>query len=160
MATPRTALHPQGSTYIPQTHPRRAKGGPIPWRWQARTLRLALLALGLASLIGWFNLTQATQETTTVIRWHQLASQLEALRRENAQLRYEIAHAGELAVLRRRAGPQGFAPPQQTEYLFLPGYPQGSWGRQGLEATPTPAPEVGAWDRLLDSLRLLLTGES
>ena len=160
MAAPRSALRQHESAYIPQTHPRRSKGTGTPWRWQAKSLRWALWVLGLGSLIGWFSLTQATQETTTVIRWHQLASELEALRRENAQLRYEIARAGELGGLRRRALAEGFAPPQNFEYLMLPGYPEGSWGRRGLEATPTPTPEEGSWDRLLASFRFLFTGES
>ncbi|MFQ5886215.1 MAG: hypothetical protein ACE5II_03160 [Anaerolineae bacterium] len=103
-------------SYIAQTHPRQERK-----RFQLRGKTIGLLAVLfiLASLIGWFYLTQASEATTTALRLQRLASEREHLRRESAEIRYRIAELENLSRIRERARLRGLGPPQKVEYLDI-----------------------------------------
>lgn len=137
---------------------------PVSGQYLKGRMSMALLILvALATLVAWFFLSQASQTTTAVIRLHQLASEKELLRRENAQLHYQIAVLESTSHLRGEAQEMGFAPPQETEYLPLAGYsPSGDDPAASSDSTPEsePASGPGLWDRFTSHLLLLITGQA
>ncbi len=145
-------------SYIDQAYPRQEGR-----RFELKTKTAALLVILflLASLIGWFYLTQASEATTTALRLERLALERERLRRENAELRYQIAKLENLSHLREKAQLLGFQPPQEEVYLYMRPGEERVIPAPRLEAS-SPAPEVGGsfWQRLLSSLYILLSGRS
>lgn len=143
-------------SYIAQTHPRQARK-----RFQLRGKTIGLLAVLfiLASLIGWFYLTQASEATTTALRLQRLASEREHLRRESAEIRYQIAELENLSHIRERARLLGLGPPRKAEYLSI---------AQESEISSVPIKEDDLlsvtgddfWERVLSFLQVLLWGEA
>lgn len=144
-------------SYIAQTHPRQERK-----RFQLRGKTIGLLAVLfiLASLIGWFYLTQASEATTTALRLQRLVSEREHLRRESAKLRYRIAELENLSRIRERARLLGLGPPQKAEYLYF--------SSQESEISSAPIKEDDLlsptgddlWGRVLSFLRVLLFGQA
>lgn len=141
-------------SYIAQTHPRQERK-----RLQLRGKTVGLLAVLfiLASLIGWFYLTQASEATTTALRLQRLASEREHLRQERAEVRYRIAELENLSRIRERARPLGLGPPQKVEYLYT-----------GSEISSVPIEEDDLLSptgddlggRILSFLQVLLFGQA
>lgn len=143
-------------SYIAQTHPRQERQ-----RFQLRTKTIGLLAVLfiLASLIGWFYLTQASEATTTALRLQRLASEREHLRRERAEIRYRIAELENLSRIREKAHLLGLGPPQKAEYLSL-NLESGIYSAPIVEED-LPSPEGdGLEGRVLSFLRILLLGQA
>lgn len=103
-------------SYIAQTHPRQERKR---FQLQGKTIGLLAVLFILASLIGWFYLTQASEATTTALQLQRLASEREHLRRESAEIRYQIAELENLSRIRERALLLGLGPPQNVEYLYI-----------------------------------------
>lgn len=103
-------------SYIAQTHPRQERKR---FQLQGKTVGLLVVLFILASLIGWFYLTQASEVTTTALRLQRLASEREHLRRESAEVRYRMAELENLSRIRERARLQGLGPPKKVEYLYI-----------------------------------------
>ncbi len=143
-------------SYIAQTHPRQERK-----RFQLRGKTIGLLAVLfiLASLIGWFYLTQASEATTTALRLQRFASEREHLRRESAEIRYRIAELENLSRIRERARLLGLGPSQKMEYLYISQESEIS-SVPIKEDDPLSAPEDGLWGRVLSFLRVLLFGQA
>lgn len=84
-----------------------------------KTAEIALLALILASLIGWLYLMQNSWMVSTVSRIQELEKEKARLKRENAQLLTQIAELEEPSRLQARAKELGFVPPERTEYVIV-----------------------------------------
>lgn len=144
-------------SYIAQTHPRQERK-----RFQLRGKTIGLLAVLfiLASLIGWFYLTQASEATTTALRLQRLASEREHLRRERAEVRYRIAELENLSRIFERSRLLGLGLPQKVEYLYLSS--QESEIFLALireEDLPSPRGDE-LWGRVLSFLRVLLFAQA
>jgi hypothetical protein len=143
-------------SYIAQAHPRQERK-----RFQLRGKTIGLLAVLfiLASLIGWFYLTQASEATTTALRLQRLASERERLRWESAEIRYRIAELENLSHIRERARLLGLGSPQKVEYLYI---------SQESEISSAPLKEADLlsptgddlWGRVLSFLQVLLFGQA
>jgi len=117
---------------------------------------LAVLFI-LASLIGWFYLTQASEVTTTALRLQRLASEREHLRRESAEIRYRIAELENLSRIRERARPLGLGPPQEVEYLYI----ESEISSAPVEEDDLLSPSGDdLWGRVLSFLQVLLFGQA
>ena len=92
---------------------------PRVWSIQAKTLVLALLALGIASLISLLYLTQASQVATTTYDIRLMEEKFAELERENALLSYEIARLEEPSIIEARALAMGLTSTLKIEYLSL-----------------------------------------
>lgn len=124
----------------------------------------ALLLIGaLGVLLAWFFLSQASQSTTAVIRLHQLAVKKELLRRENAQILYQISLLESSTYLRVQAQKQGFVAPEITEYLP---FDTGSGLPADLPVDGESAPlsisnsQSTLFDWIISHLLILIVGES
>lgn len=144
-------------SYIAQTHPRQERKR---FQLKGKTIGLLAVLFILASLIGWFYLTQASEATTTALRLQRLASEREYLRRESAEIRYQIAESENLSRIRERARLLELGPPQKVEYLYI--------SSQESEISSGPIKEDDLlsptgddlWGRVLSSLRVLLFGQA
>jgi len=135
-------------SYIAQTHPRQERK-----RFQLRGKTIGLLAVLfiLASLIGWFYLTQASEATTTALRLQRLVSEREHLRRESAEVRYRIAELENLSRIRERARLLGlYFSSQESEISSAP-------IKEDDLLSPTGD---DLWGRVLSFLRVLLFGQA
>lgn len=93
--------------------------------------RALLILVGVFAIIGLIYLGQNGQATVTGRRAQDLAQQLDAVKRENAQLEVEIAQFTLPSRIADRARAIGFRPAtiSQTLYVVVKNYP----------ADPTPA---------------------
>ncbi len=82
------------------------------------TMRALVLILGLLALVGIIYLGQSSQATLTGQHVQILQEQKERLRRENAQLAYEIAVLSAPDKIAARAGSGGLHPPLLSQSLF------------------------------------------
>jgi len=98
---------------------------PIQTESNFSLLRAVLLLIGLLALAGMLYLTQSSQATMTGARTLDLQAEYERLRRENAQLEYEIARLTAPARMAERARRLGLRPATltQTIYLVVRDYP-------------------------------------
>lgn len=142
-------------SYIAQTHPRLERRR---FQLKGKTTGLLAVLFILASLIGWFYLTQASEATTTALRLQRLASEREYLRRESAEVRYRIAELENLSRIRERASLLGLEPPLEVEYLYI------SFQKSGISSAPIKEADLlspagdDQWGRVLSFLRVLLLG--
>ncbi|MBI2845557.1 MAG: hypothetical protein HYX86_03315 [Chloroflexi bacterium] len=130
---------------------------------KSRTSRALLLSVALALLAAWFFLSQASQSTTAVIRLHQLAVEKEMLRRENAQLRYQISLLESSAHLQEEAEKMGFAPPEDAEYLAFDlssGNEIGPSIEKELTSSATYESPPSMWSQIISHFWILITGQS
>lgn len=113
--------------------------------------RALLLLVGVLALLGMMYLTQSSQATLTGTRVVELQARLERLRRENAQLEYEIAVLTAPDQIAERARRLGLRPASitQTTYLVVHEYP-------ALPSKPVPSSAALA-ARERDPLELLWT---
>lgn len=81
--------------------------------------RAVLLLAGLIALLGMIYLTQSSQATLTGTHALELQDRLERLRRENAQLEYEIAVLTTPDRIAERARRLGLRPATITQTLFI-----------------------------------------
>ena len=125
-------------SYIAQAHPRQ-EGRKF--ELKTKTVAFLVILFLLASLIGWFYLTQASEATTTALRLERLALERERLRRENAELRYQMAELENLSRLREGAQILSFQPPQEEVYLYTYTSEERVIPAPRLEAS-SPPPEV------------------
>lgn len=141
-------------SYITQTHPRQERRR---FQLKGKTTGLLAVLFILASLIGWFYLTQASEATTTALRLQRLASEREHLRRERAEIYYRIAELENLSLIRERARLLGLEPPQKVEYLYI----ESEIPSASIEEDDLPSPTGDdLWERVLSSLRVLLLGQA
>jgi len=110
--------------YIAGTYPKQERR---PLELKNRTVGLLVVLFLLLSLIGWFYLTQASEATTIALRFQRLVMEREDLRRQNAELRYEIAEQESLSQIKERARQLGLGPPEERYYLQVTGYVKGDW---------------------------------
>jgi len=111
----------------------------------------------LASLIGWFYLTQASEATTTALRLQRLASEREHLRRESAEVRYRMAELENLSRIRERARLQGLGPPKKVEYLYIEESEISSAPIREDDLLSPTGDEL--WGRVLSFLQVLFFGQ-
>jgi cell division protein FtsL len=99
------------------------------------TVRTLVLLIALFALVGLIYLGQSSQATLTGARMLELQGESERLKRENAQLEYEIAVLTTPAKIAERARAQGLRPAtiSQTIYVTVKDYPV---------TPPQPAPVV------------------
>lgn len=95
------------------------------WHTNFDLARALLLLMGLIALLGLLYLTQSAQATMTGKRVVKLQERLEQLRRENAQLEYEIAVSSAPPRIAERATRLGLRPltPSQVHYVVIKDYP-------------------------------------
>ncbi len=142
-------------------YPLEHRSGWISRALRSRGARLILVVAALASLVGFFYLSQASQSTSTVIRLHQLAAERERLRRENAELEADIARAEGIGRLADRARRAGFAESEDRIYLITEPAPEvGEAAGTAAERGLPPSPPLAWPGWLFAQLRTLLRGES
>jgi hypothetical protein len=120
--------------------------------------RALLLLVGVIALLGMMYLTQSSQATMTGTRAIELQEKYERLRRENAQLEYEIAVLTTPDKLAERARRLGLRPATitQTTYLVVQNYPAApSQPAPSLAPTNSSDPFELLWNELLARLGLL-----
>jgi hypothetical protein len=144
-------------SYIAQTHPRQERKR---FQLQGKTIGLLAVLFILASLIGWFYLTQASEATTTALWLQRLASEREHLRRERAEVRYQIAELENLSRIRERARLLGLGPPQKVEYLYISSQKSEISSVSPEEDDLLSPPRDALWGEVLSSLRVLLFGQA
>jgi hypothetical protein len=95
-----------------------------------------LIVFGLAALLGTIYLSQASRIASSGRRMQVLQSQLETVKRENADLERDIAAVQALDRLLVGAQGMGFqsAEPEEIEYLVVTDFP--------TKALPQPTPEA------------------
>ena len=129
--------------------------------------RALLLLVGLIALLGMIYLTQSSQATMTGTHALELQDKLEHLRRENAQLKGEIAALTapeRIAKIAKRLG-LGPATITQTNFIavkYSPVVPPKSAPRNGELASPPTASNSFEllWNELLSRLGLLSNGRT
>jgi len=141
-------------SYIAQTHPRQERKR---FQLKGKTIGLLAVLFILASLIGWFYLTQASEATTTALRLQRLASEREHLRRESAEVRYRIAELENLSRIRERARLLGLGPPRKVEYLYIESEISSAPIKEEDLLSPTGDDLRG---RVLSFLRVFLFGQA
>jgi cell division protein FtsB len=129
--------------------------------------RALLLLVGLIALLGMIYLTQSSQATMTGAHALELQDKLERLRRENAQLKNEIAVLTAPDKIAARARKLGLGPPTITQTTFIavkysPGLPPKSAPRNGeLASSPIASNSFELlWNELLSRLGLLSNGRT
>ncbi len=97
------------------------------------SIRALLIMLGVLALLGVIYLTQSSQATMTGQRAQDLQTRLDRLKRENAQLEYEIAVLTTPSKIAERARALGLHPATtaQTVFVTVKDYPI---------SAPKPAP--------------------
>lgn len=122
--------------------------------------RKALLAIILASLIGWLYLAQASWTASIGRRIQKLEKEKARLKRENAHLLSQIAELEAPSRLLARAQEMGFVRPERVEHVIVPYYPTPT-PAMSAEEKPSVASEggVGYWlESLLSKFALRLRG--
>lgn len=101
---------------------------PVESRGNFDLARTLLVLVAVIALVGLLYLTQSTQATLTGKRVMKLQERLEHLRRENAQLEYEIAVLTAPNRIAERAARLGLRPltPAQVKYVVVTDYPVAS----------------------------------
>ena len=129
--------------------------------------RALLLLVGLIALLGMIYLTQSSQATMTGQRTIELQDKFERLRRENAQLGYEIAVLTTPERIGKIATRLGLRPATITQTTFIPvrNYPvlpPKPAPRNGEPANPPAASNSFEllWNELLSRLGLLSDGRT
>jgi cell division protein FtsL len=126
--------------------------------------RALLLLVGLIALLGLLYLTQSAQATMTGKRVLRLQERLEQLRRENAQLEYEIAVLSAPSRIAERAARLGLRPltPAQAKYVVITDYPSLPPASPTKSVTGAPPPSTfDVWrDALLSRLGLRVSKSS
>lgn len=120
----------------------------------------ALLAIILASLIGWLYLTQASWMASTGRRIQKLEKERARLKRENAYLLSQIADLEAPSRLLARAQELGFGSPERVEHVIVLYHPT-STPAMAAEEKPSAANEgeLGCWlESLLSKFALQLRG--
>lgn len=122
--------------------------------------RALLLLVGLIALLGMIYLTQSSQATMTGTRTIELQEKYERLRRENAQLEYEIAVLTTPDKIAERARRLGLRPATitQTTFLVVKNYPVVSAKPAQVQAALAPTFSNSfelLWNELLARLGLL-----
>lgn len=123
----------------------------------ARTL---LVLVGVIALVGLLYLAQSAQATLTGRRVVKLQERLEHLRRENAQLEYEIAVLAAPQRIAERAARLGLRPltPAQAKYVVVTDYPvTSSTASSALTSAP---PSVSTLQVLLSRWSTRASGRS
>lgn len=127
--------------------------------------RALVLLVGLVALLGLLYLTQSSQATLTGTRAVELQTRLERLRRENAQLEYEIAVLTAPDKLAERARRLGLRPATitQTMYIVVHDYPvlpskPASFARTPSAPPPPADPLPVLWNEWLTRLGWLASG--
>lgn len=123
----------------------------------ARTL---LVLVGVIALVGLLYLAQSTQATLTGKRVVKLQERLEHLRRENAQLEYEIAVLTAPHRIAERAARLGLRPltPARAKYVVVTDYPVTS--STASSALTSASPSVSALQVLLSRWSARASGRS
>jgi cell division protein FtsL len=124
--------------------------------------RALLLLVGLIALLGMIYLTQSSQATMTGTHAIELQDKLERLRRENSQLKYEIAVLTAPEKIAEHARRLGLRPATITQttyivvknYPVLPPKPATRNGEPANTATASNSFEL-LWNELLSRLGLL-----
>jgi len=114
---------------VKEQHRRRA------WLNDAQMAMGWLIVFGLAALLGTIYLSQASRIASSGRRMQILQSQLDTVKRDNADLEGNIASVQALDRLLVEAQNMGFRPadPAEIEYLVVPDFP--------TEALPQATPE-------------------
>ncbi|MBM3127815.1 MAG: hypothetical protein FJ009_04170 [Chloroflexi bacterium] len=127
-------------------------------------VRALLLLVGVIALLGMMYLTQNSQAAMTGTRTLELQDRLERLRRENAQLEYEIAVLTTPDKIAERARRLGLRPATitQTVFIAINNYPAASKPASPATLAPTKsaAPMELLWNELLARLGLLSSGRT
>ncbi len=144
-------------SYIAQTHPRQERKR---FQLKGKTIGLLAVLFILASLIGWFYLTQASEATTTALWLQRLASEREHLRRESAEVRYQIAELENLSRIHERARLLGLGSPQKVEYLYISSQESEISSASIKEDDLLSPAGDDLWGRVLSFLRVLLFGQA
>lgn len=110
-------------------------------RWNFDLARTLLVLVGVIALVGLLYLAQSTQATLTGKRVVKLQERLEMLRRENAQLEYEIAVLAAPNRIAERAARLGLRPltPAQAKYVVITDYPVVSSASNAVTLVSSPA---------------------
>ncbi len=128
--------------------------------------RVLLVLVGLVALVGLVYLAQSAQTTMTGKRVVRLQERLEMLRRENAQLEYEIAVLNAPNRIAERATRLGMRPvtAAQIKYIVVGDYPMPSSTASArttmLTASPSAATRELAWAEWLARLGWREAGSS
>jgi hypothetical protein len=93
------------------------------WRMDARAAAGVMFILTVLSLIGWLYLTEASSTAATGYYLETLRDERDRLRRENAQLAYEIALLSTQEQVEKRASRLDFTPISEVHYLAVADYP-------------------------------------
>lgn len=104
-----------------------------PWRIATQQGALILIVAILAASILWVMVSVTVQAAAAGLEIQQLERKREALQRQIAALRTEIANATSTDRVKERAAALGFEPldPENITYIIAPGYP----GREPLNET-------------------------
>ncbi len=106
-------------------------GGPL-------AVRLGLAIVFIALLAGLY-LAQASQMSSIGRRLETMRAEHSLLKRENAELLYQISQEGNLLYLQQRSAAMGLIPAEQVEYLLveeLPDFSPASTTTEGQHASP------------------------
>jgi cell division protein FtsB len=93
------------------------------WKMDARAAAGIMFILTLLSLVGWLYLTEASYVAATGYHLEAMRAERDRLRRENAQLAYEVAQLSTQDQVEKRARQLGFAPISEAHYLAVTDYP-------------------------------------
>ncbi len=109
-----------------------------PWRKQTMWLGSFLLALVSLALLASLYLSVTSRAATLGREIQYMQSDIEKIRRANADLTMQLAELTAADTLQERAGKLGLRPAaaNQIQYVFVPGYT----GRPPVALAPTPAP--------------------
>lgn len=112
------------------------------------------IILALGALLGTIYLYQASNIASVGRRVQQLQSELDEVKRDNAELEREIAEGQSLERLQSEAQRLGFvrARPEDIEYLIVPDYPTAINQGPPLEA-PDPPPPI---ETIVEAIRIAL----
>lgn len=126
-------------------------------------VRALMLIVGLLAVLGFIYLGQNSQATITGRRTQELQAKLERLRRENAQLQYEIAQFTNPNRIAARAIVLGLHPPAENQktYIVVKNFPN-EFSKPPLapltstsSTVPQPSGAELLWNALLERLGLL-----
>lgn len=93
------------------------------WKMDARAAAGIMFILTLLSMIGWLYLTEASYTAATGYHLEMLRARRDQLRRQNAQLAYEVALLSSQSQVEKRARELNFAPASEVHYLAVADYP-------------------------------------
>lgn len=88
------------------------------WPSRQLALRLGLAAL-LVGLVACLYLLEASQMSTIGRHLESMRQQYDQLKRDNADLLYQISQEGSIVRLQQRSAEKGLIPAQKVEYLWI-----------------------------------------